>query len=1471
MAIRVLIINRQLVTAVTIKQALEQTTLFVVRPFTTADAAFDFLREHPQDVALVDFDLPGRSGAKVVQQLRSLQPDIAVIVSPKQPDKDVAHLNLNGMLDMPYTTRDILPLIETALKTTINYPSQTRRIGDEPPISGQATTRGLSKKGDAPLNTQFGKTLPLDPQHETGEGRGGTAILPEMPVKPPRKPAGTEQPPPLITHILNDAPPLPPEPTHTRLFEENVAPSNEPAQTYLFGDDVPAWTPQAESEPLDYFADDAPPWMQTPVEPAKYTRILDPNDLPENASGTHILDEPTVEASYAPPSLAGTRLLGEGFEIEAEDAPFADEHATVPNNAEFTPLDDVLRSFGLDVEEVEIPPPPDDTSEYVPRFEGGTNKPPRRPSKLPESFEPPTVEGDTPAVPMQDSDAVRQFLATSDSHPQTGRFDDVLDAITPDDVKPKHQQQVDFEGLVRSLSSEQAHKPLPSRQQDSLDMILSTGMESLLREIEKTKTGPLPVKPESLPEQPKKTGTPPKTTSRMKAPKTPPLSASQQLAAEEPDLPTFAESGTVSDLLVGVTDSSFRNVIALLSGEELPPPEETPEEDPFADFFKPQDPPQQAPSGTPEQRHIPSVRQRTQQPQPTAQNFDFDALAANEPEPDEEASVASVVLQTALQERTPSGFSIDNLLADIQERLTEHQIRIRPLPSWDMDTSAFRAVVEESRPKTKTKPRKPPTIPEGDIREPSFLPDTLPPGQVVPSVSSDASSTFYSDDATQPAASFYETIQNIPADSETRLDVAVSGNEPEELSWMADLVQAINVPTTAPSIEAEWLPDSPEADFEAPPIESEQAQPVSPLWLPDQSEDAPLQAQPISDFDADFATLNEIETPQTDEDFAALFGATTPAPYETEPPAILDGFAALFGAEAQPAPDVDAHLPTAETDGTDDDFAMLFGTATPAYDAPLQRADDDFATLFGTAEPTYDTPAQQTDDDFAVLFGADEPAYSDDAPVQQTDDNFAVLFGAAEPAYDAPAQQTDDDFAALFQNQPSLEDMDFHAPIEGLENIEFHPEQQASTGYSEALDAILSAQQANEAVPGGENALVAPSAFEDLMSSLVSTSPVSPQSSWDQPLVNEGGDSGLMWDDGSANAENVAPAFLGEWAAPADWTPDKPVPAFSDIEIDPNAKTPFADDLALTVPNAAPAPGEWSLSEETPSSAPQLDEWSLPASSGASEEMPPLTQEDAYLAQLALNLTQMSLEISAEATLITRADEIVAYAGHLSKVDAQELRHAINNDFQTDPEGARLRFIVLPSSGKEYMLYSIETVGDLVLSLIFAGTTPIRTIRQQGQRLLDALAAVPETVAMPEAHPVETPAISAQLPVEESPLTLEPFTYLWLLRDPHYALTEDVGEAIITGLRMQLRERRWKIQDVQAAEDYVYMQVEVPPDLPANQVIHDLKSRSAEIAHAQNPDLTPQLLWADGYLLLTPGRGLSVEEIQEFINFQRMM
>ena len=100
-AIRVLLINEDLNFAVKMKQALERVGGFEVSPFTAADTALDHLVDRPHDVALVDFNLPGIPTMDIVLRLRSIQPDIAIVLSPDLPEVVAISrdMKLNGVLD----------------------------------------------------------------------------------------------------------------------------------------------------------------------------------------------------------------------------------------------------------------------------------------------------------------------------------------------------------------------------------------------------------------------------------------------------------------------------------------------------------------------------------------------------------------------------------------------------------------------------------------------------------------------------------------------------------------------------------------------------------------------------------------------------------------------------------------------------------------------------------------------------------------------------------------------------------------------------------------------------------------------------------------------------------------------------------------------------------------------------------------------------------------------------------------------------------------------------------------------------------------------------------------------------------------------------------------------------------------------------------------------------------------------------
>jgi CheY-like chemotaxis protein len=1173
MATRVLIINRQLVFAVTLKQALEQTGSFDVHPFTTADAAFDFLREHPQDVALVDFTLPGRSGAKVIQQLRAIQSDLAVIISPRQPDADAVMdgLRLQGMIDMPFGARDIIPLIERAVEqaqqlppgsgeppplSSFPPPPQTTPLDEKPPEPPPQITTKMLGDEDKFVRKQFGTTqLFSDSDEEEEQAPAQTRQLDEPPQMPPP----------------------PPSPFQTRNLREDELPPSPPpraAQTRRFDDseEMPRIKPlPRDSEKRDTGENEAPPSPIKPLKRDAQTRRFDDSQ-----------EMPRIKPLRRDP----------GQTANLNDPPPPPPPQTTP---ELSSLESVLQSFG---------------------------------------FDPPTEVEDTPSVPMSNSDALRQFLATADQ--STGgadQFDDVLGSIDPTDLDDSQREETPFEGLVKSMQRSDD----PQRPQKLTDFTLTSGMDAVLREIARSKTAPLtdvPPAPSMMPEEPSIPAPKPKA-------KTKPKTTFEKLAQEEPPPPAFEESGTVGDLMLGVSDSGFRNVLSLLRGDEQdeaapPRPErQSKPADPFADFFAP--PPVQA-GDTPAAAAPP----RTAAPESRTDSYQFDDYLTDD-EPGS-ATVAQVILQTALEEtQLPDGFSLNQLLTDIENRLSMHKLAVKPLPSWNMDTGVFRPVSE------------------AEIREPDFLPEEIPPGEVVSS------------------------------------DVLLEFDEPESYTGR----------TTRASLANQWVRPSVEPDedtlFDSRFVEettasesvriSEAAEQAAPEYLPDERIEDTARSEVI-------------------EDEGIPTGAF-----------LLDEIA------AEPVADSWHEEPEMQEGASF--LAPLLKNAPPVEDMPASPAEE-------AEEDVWDFPAQ--------------PEW-------------------VAPEFEQPAQ--------------SVQDIDWGAVPDADDTWEDQPE-----------------EEVEEAAPD-----------------------------WTLPTDES------AWDIAPQESAGTSP-FVGDWEVPAE-----------------EAEEPTAaDDWQLS-----PAESEW---EVQPESVGELlrtsSEWELPEDDQA-------VPEDPYLAQLALNLTQFSLESSSEGSILTRGDEIVAYAGHLSEQDTIELRDTINNDWDANPEGARIRFITLPSSGMDYMLYSIRTDGDLTLSMIFAGTTPLRVIRQQGQRLIAALESIPEVMAE-EPEPVQI--VPVETPIDETQLSA--YSFVWLMRNPESHITDAVAQAMMAGLSIQLRERGWKLNSLQVHEDFVYLFAGVPGETSSHEIMRDLKRRSADIAHAQDSDLTPQMLWADAYLILAPGRELQTEEILEFINFQRM-
>jgi len=119
----------------------------------------------------------------------------------------------------------------------------------------------------------------------------------------------------------------------------------------------------------------------------------------------------------------------------------------------------------------------------------------------------------------------------------------------------------------------------------------------------------------------------------------------------------------------------------------------------------------------------------------------------------------------------------------------------------------------------------------------------------------------------------------------------------------------------------------------------------------------------------------------------------------------------------------------------------------------------------------------------------------------------------------------------------------------------------------------------------------------------------------------------------------------------------------------------------------------------------------------------------------AQHLTRLTLESSAQAALITRGDNLWAYAGQLSQGAAKELAVAVTRHWDGQKGSDLLRFVRLEATKAEHMLYATRLADDVVLALVFDAETPFSTIRSQAGQLVNRLSTQsPEVVEQPVAQ-----------------------------------------------------------------------------------------------------------------------------------------
>ncbi len=146
----------------------------------------------------------------------------------------------------------------------------------------------------------------------------------------------------------------------------------------------------------------------------------------------------------------------------------------------------------------------------------------------------------------------------------------------------------------------------------------------------------------------------------------------------------------------------------------------------------------------------------------------------------------------------------------------------------------------------------------------------------------------------------------------------------------------------------------------------------------------------------------------------------------------------------------------------------------------------------------------------------------------------------------------------------------------------------------------------------------------------------------------------------------------------------------------------------------------------------------IPLPQQESQELPWLQD----VTKAAQHLTRITLESSAQAALITRKDNLWAYAGQLSQSAAKELGITVTRHWDGQKGSDLLRFVRLEATKAEHMLYATRLAEDVVLALVFDAETPFSTIRNQAGQLVNRLATevAAEAQEKPAVSPSPTPA-----------------------------------------------------------------------------------------------------------------------------------
>jgi REP element-mobilizing transposase RayT len=117
--------------------------------------------------------------------------------------------------------------------------------------------------------------------------------------------------------------------------------------------------------------------------------------------------------------------------------------------------------------------------------------------------------------------------------------------------------------------------------------------------------------------------------------------------------------------------------------------------------------------------------------------------------------------------------------------------------------------------------------------------------------------------------------------------------------------------------------------------------------------------------------------------------------------------------------------------------------------------------------------------------------------------------------------------------------------------------------------------------------------------------------------------------------------------------------------------------------------------------------------------------------------------------LITRKNNLWAYAGQLSQDAAKELAVTVTRHWDGQKGSDLLRFVRLEATKAEHMLYATRLADDVVLALVFDAETPFSTIRMQAGQLVNRLSSPGTSEAMEPVEEQKQVLASHEAPTED--------------------------------------------------------------------------------------------------------------------------